>query len=250
MGIGRRAGPLTSACGACGAEASPTAKFCRRCGAPIEVPPAPKLQAGDAVEPRACAACKGQLVPGARFCHQCGSAVSTDADAQTVGFIRDQSSTSALDAAPELERSTPAANSGLGVGEAETIVSGESAPAPEAIVKAPEPRPAAERVCASCQRPASTGNYCRSCGAALGPTIQAAPVAESNVELCPGCDGTVKPSAAFCRHCGLRLSFPDGTATRASDHPHVATPCAVCGAPDPGPGGLCAQCSQAVAPWP
>ncbi len=239
---------MTSACRACGADVSPTARFCRHCGAPIEMPPAPELRADEAVEPRACPACEGQLVPGARFCHQCGSAVPANSDAQSVDSVRDQPSTSAIDGATEPERSTSAANSGSSVDEAETIVSGESAPAPEVAVAASEPRPAGERICVSCQRPASTGNYCRSCGAALAPMIAAAPVGDLNVEVCPGCGGTGEPWAAFCRHCGLRLSFPDDTATRASARAQAATPCAVCGAPDPGPGGLCAQCSQAVAP--
>ncbi len=51
-----------SACGACGHENRPQAKFCDGCGARVAA---------------ACAACGTELRPGARFCDACGAATAT-----------------------------------------------------------------------------------------------------------------------------------------------------------------------------
>ena len=62
-------------CAACGAELTPKARFCRKCGkpiaAPVEVP-------SDSGFPK-CVACGAELVPEMRFCRKCGKPIVASA---------------------------------------------------------------------------------------------------------------------------------------------------------------------------
>ncbi len=56
-------GRTAAACGACGAEASPGARFCPDCGKPLGAP-------------AACAKCGTDLSAGSRYCAACGGRVA------------------------------------------------------------------------------------------------------------------------------------------------------------------------------
>jgi len=57
-------------CPTCGQENRSGARFCGRCGSPLEAPPAQQPAA------EACPVCGSPIKPGARFCTRCGSTLS------------------------------------------------------------------------------------------------------------------------------------------------------------------------------
>ncbi|MCX7681637.1 MAG: zinc-ribbon domain-containing protein [Anaerolineae bacterium] len=61
-------------CTRCGFENRPDARFCKQCGQPLAVQPAPPP-----VEEMLCPACGASYKPGARFCSRCGNPLTTGA---------------------------------------------------------------------------------------------------------------------------------------------------------------------------
>lgn len=56
-------GPDTVSCANCGADLSPSAKFCNECGEPVRQ------------KPTNCPECNAPVAPGAKFCNECGTRI-------------------------------------------------------------------------------------------------------------------------------------------------------------------------------
>ena len=60
-------------CGNCGAELADNARFCEKCGAPLQEAPPPKLF---------CHICGAEYAAGAKFCEKCGNPIDQTVSAQ------------------------------------------------------------------------------------------------------------------------------------------------------------------------
>src|SRR5258708_1283565 len=98
--------------------------------------------------------------------------------------------------------------------------------------------------CTSCGSDVTGKKFCQQCGTPVQPTIT--PVATSQPapsNVCPRCNGEVKPGAAFLRNCGTPMSAQVQATVVATPHP-TARPCAACHTEVPFEHAFCPNCGH------
>lgn len=101
--------------------------------------------------------------------------------------------------------------------------------------------------CTSCGTDVTGKKFCPECGTPVQPTGSAENQSAS-MNVCPRCNGAVKPGAAFCTHCGSSLSSPQtavATATPTPSQP-LTRQCIACHAVMPIEMAFCTNCGQSM----
>lgn len=103
--------------------------------------------------------------------------------------------------------------------------------------------------CTSCGHDVTGKKFCPECGTPVQP---AESVENENhaQNICPRCNGVVKPGTAFCMHCGSSLSTQTAVAT-ATPNPSVqpqtlTQTCIACHAEVPTEMAFCTNCGQSM----
>ena len=103
--------------------------------------------------------------------------------------------------------------------------------------------------CTSCGHDVTGKKFCPECGTPVHPT-ESVPNAYDAQNVCPRCNGIVKPGAAFCMHCGSSLTTQTAVAT-ATPAPSVQSQpltqtCIACHAQVPTEMAFCTNCGQSM----
>ncbi|MFW9993069.1 MAG: zinc-ribbon domain-containing protein [Candidatus Odinarchaeota archaeon] len=196
-------------CKNCGADLTPTAKFCRKCGTPVSE--TPETNIGTAVSQQStndereittrrkfCRKCGNKLLPSARFCTKCGMAVLGITDSSRI--------------------------SSEGIQETRNV---DGNAATTAGVQAQQAPP--EKLCNECgNRLLPNAKFCTKCGSSVAqvegtdvpPLVQQESLSESLdeprtntvqpelISKCKRCGSELKPNAKFCTKCGAAFFKP------------------------------------------
>jgi len=103
--------------------------------------------------------------------------------------------------------------------------------------------------CTSCGHDVTGKKFCPECGTPVHPT-ESVPNENDAQNVCPRCNGIVKPGAAFCMHCGSSLTTQTAVAT-ATPAPSVQSQpltqtCIACHAQVPTEMAFCTNCGQSM----
>jgi predicted amidophosphoribosyltransferase len=103
--------------------------------------------------------------------------------------------------------------------------------------------------CTSCGYDVTGKKFCPECGTPVQPAENVE--SENNTpNICPRCNGVVKPGAAFCMHCGSSLSTQTAVATATptpSVQPESLTQtCIACHSEVPKEMAFCTNCGQSM----
>ena len=98
--------------------------------------------------------------------------------------------------------------------------------------------------CTSCGNDVTGKKFCPECGTPVQPT--GSPENQSaSTNVCPRCNGSVKPGTAFCMHCGSSLSAQTAVATATPTPSQPLTrPCIACHIEVPVDMAFCTNCGQ------
>jgi predicted amidophosphoribosyltransferase len=103
--------------------------------------------------------------------------------------------------------------------------------------------------CTSCGYDVTGKKFCPECGIPVQPAGSAASESAST-NVCPRCNGVVKPGAAFCMHCGASLSTQTAVATATPTPPAqsqaLTQTCIACHAEVPREMAFCTNCGQSM----
>ncbi len=103
--------------------------------------------------------------------------------------------------------------------------------------------------CTSCGNDVTGKKFCPECGNPVHST-DSVESENNSTNVCPRCNGVVKPGAAFCMHCGSSLSTQTAIATATptpSVQPQSLTQtCIACHAEVPGEMAFCTNCGQSM----
>lgn len=103
--------------------------------------------------------------------------------------------------------------------------------------------------CTSCGNDVTGKKFCPECGTPVHST-DSVESENNSTNVCPRCNGVVKPGAAFCMHCGSSLSTQTAIAT-ATPTPSVQSQpltqtCIACHTEVPGEMAFCTNCGQSM----
>jgi len=103
--------------------------------------------------------------------------------------------------------------------------------------------------CTSCGNDVTGKKFCPECGT----PVQSAERVESEnntPNVCPRCNGSTNPGAAFCMHCGSSLSkqtaIATSTLTPAVQHQSLTQTCIACHSEVPNEMAFCTNCGQSM----
>ena len=98
--------------------------------------------------------------------------------------------------------------------------------------------------CTSCGSDVTGKKFCPRCGTAVQPVVL--PPIEG--QLCPQCNGEIKPGAAFCMHCGASLRLQQGQSAPVVTAPPAQRFCPSCNTDVSGMTTFCTNCGQNLQP--
>src|SRR5215471_11440824 len=103
--------------------------------------------------------------------------------------------------------------------------------------------------CTSCGYDVTGKKFCPECGTPVHST-ESAQIENDTQNVCPRCNGLIKPGAAFCMHCGSSLNPQTAVATSTPSPSVQSQPptqtCIACHAQVPTEMAFCTNCGQSM----
>src|SRR6266566_9667781 len=99
--------------------------------------------------------------------------------------------------------------------------------------------------CTSCGNDVTGKKFCPECGTPVH-SEDSVESENNSTNVCPRCNGLVKPGAAFCMHCGSSLSAHAVVATAQSQP--LTRQCIACHSEVPMESAFCTNCGQTMQP--